>query len=180
MRHMTQKRPGPLHRCWTHLLDGEHRWGFTRLQADRFGVTRYRLVVYPPGISDEERRHLRIWRGAPVWGTALWVVLETLLAQPIGTWSTLAVSTATVTGLAVAALARAGANRTKVRAMTVVTMAGLVDAATIAARDELLATAMTLTTADRRLREGDMSPLEHEALWWEIYERLAPPTRVTR
>ena len=172
MHETTQIRPGRLHRWCDQLLDGENRWGFVRVQADRFGVTRYRLVVYPPGISDTERRRLRIWRGSPIWGAALWVVSEIFLQQWIGSWPALAMSTGTVLALAVVALAKTGDTRTQVRAMTVVTMAGHTDAATVAARDTLLRLAMTLTYADERFGEEGVSPLDHEALWWSVYEQL--------
>jgi hypothetical protein len=170
----TQKRPGRLHRCLALLLDGENSWGFVRIQADRFGVTRYHLVVYPPGLNDDERRRLRIWRGAAVWSVALWLLLEITLHRVIGAWTTLAVSTATAIVLVVTALAKVGDNRTRVRAIAVLTMAGHTDAETMAERDELLSRAMALATADQQLREERLSPLEHEALWWRIYEQLAP------
>ena len=171
-------RPGRLHRWCSQLLDGENRWGFVRIQIDRFGVTRYRLVVYPPGISDMERRALRIWRGAPIWGVALWLVAEIFLQQLTGPGSAFAISVGVAIALAAVALTKAGETRTKVRAMTVVTMPGLTDEATIAAREKLLAMAMTLTFADERVDEERMSPLDHEALWWRVYEQLAPTAAV--
>lgn len=167
-------RQGRLQRWCALVLDGENRWGFVRIQIDRFGVTRYRLVVYPPGITDLERRRLRIWRGAPIWGAALWVLAEIFLQQVASPWTALAISTGTVVALAAVAMSKAGETRTRVRAMSVVTMPGFTDAATHAAREELLAKAMTLTCADERVDEGSMSPLDHEALWWQIYEQLAP------
>jgi hypothetical protein len=80
--------------------------------------------------------------------------------------------------LAVVALAKTGDARTQVRATTVVTMAGHTDAATIVARDKLLELATTLTSADERFDGEGMSPLDHEALWWSVYEQLAPSTAV--
>ena len=62
--------------------------------------------------------------------------------------------------------------------MTVVTMPGLTDEATIAAREKLLAMAMTLTFADERVDEERMSPLDHEALWGRVFELLAPTAAV--
>jgi hypothetical protein len=174
MKEMTENRPGRLRSWSTRLLDGESRWGFVHIQIDRFGVTRYRLVVYPPGISDDERRRLRIWRGAPVWGAPLWFVAEVFLQQVTGPVSALAISTGTVTALVAFALVRADGMRTRVRAIGVVTMAGLKDEGTVAARDDLLAKAMMLTCADERVDEERMSPLDHEALWWQIYEQIAP------
>ncbi len=173
-------RPGRRRRWRDLLLDGENRWGYARIQVDRFGVTRYRLVVYPPGISDEERRRLRIWRGAPVWGGTLWVLSAIFLHDAMGPWLTFAVSTGSVLALAVVALAKTGENRTLVRSMGVVTMPGYTTAAMLAARDELLAKAMTLTTADRRLDEERISPIEHEVLWWQVYEELAAPSASVR
>jgi hypothetical protein len=179
MYETTQIRPGRLHRWCTELLDGENRWGFVHVQADRFGVTRYRLVVYPPGISHAERRRLRFWRGAPIWGAAVWIGLEIFLQQLTGPWSALAVSTGTVLALAVVALAKTDDTWTKVKAMTAVTMAGHPDTAMLAARDRLLRMAMTLTDAEERVDEGQMSPLDHEALWWSVYEQLGQPLAST-
>jgi hypothetical protein len=167
-------RPGLLPRWWSRLLDGGNRWGFARVQMDRFGVRRYLLVVYPPGISDTERRRLRMWRGAPIWGTALWVVSEIYLQQLSGAWEALAISSAMVISLVAAALFMAGDTRTKVRMVSVVTMPGQIDAATIAARDRLEALALKMLDADERVKAGRMSPLEHEALWWHVYDLLAP------
>jgi uncharacterized protein DUF6611 len=160
---------------WTsQLLDGENRWGFVRIQIDRFGVTRYRLTVYPPGISDVERRHLRTWRGLPIWGAALWVVMEVVLESLIGTWPALVIATGTVVVLGVRSLLRAGGRRHLVRTMTVVTMPGYTTAEMLAERDRLKVLAAMLIDGDERLNDERMSPLEHEALWWKVYEQLSP------
>jgi hypothetical protein len=130
-------RRGRVERWCARLLDGENRWGFVRIQIDRYGVTRYRLVVYPPGISDEERRRLRIWRGAPVWGAAMWVLAEICLQQLTGPWTALTISPGVVNAFAAVALARAGETSTRVRAMGVATMRGYSDAAATAALTNL-------------------------------------------
>ena len=54
---------GLLRRGWLRLIDGDRPWGSIDIKPDRFGVTRYRLVVYPPGISESERRRVRVARG---------------------------------------------------------------------------------------------------------------------
>jgi hypothetical protein len=56
----------------------------------------------------------------------------------------------------------------------VVTMAGHPDVATVTARGKLLAMADTLTDADDDLDGGAISPSQHEAIWWDVYDRLAP------
>ncbi len=153
---------------------GENRWGYVRIQIDRFGVTRYRLVVYPPGISDVQRRRLRLWRGAPIWAATLWVLSEIFTSAAVGPWTALATSTAGVFALAAVAMLNAGETRTMVRSMAVVRMPGFTELATMHSRDELLAMATTLTTADERLDQELMSALDHEALWWQVYDKLAP------
>ena len=35
-----------------------------------------------------------------------------------------------------------------------------------------------LTRADCLRETGEISPVEHEAIWWEVYDRLEVPTRV--
>ena len=39
--------------------------------------------------------------------------------------------------------------------------------------------AMTLSAADERVEEERMSPLDHEALWWQVYEKIDPAAAVT-
>ncbi len=170
----TQRRPGRIHRWCSRLLDGDSRWGFARIQIDRFGVTRYRLVVYPPGIDAAERRRLRIWRGSPIWGAALWVVAEICLQQLMGPWTALAISSASVILLGGVARTMVGETPTMVRTMGVMTMPGHTDAATIGARNKLQAMVATLYDADERVDAERMSPIEHEALWWQVYDQLAP------
>lgn len=173
MQHATTS-PGRLRRWGARILDGENRWGFVRIQVDRFGVTRYHLVVYPPGISLEERRWLRLWRGMPVWGTALWAVLEICLQRVTSAGTALAISSAVVIVTGGLARTLAGEAQRRVRAANVVTMAGHTDAATVTARGKLLAMAETLTDADDHLDRGRITPSQHEALWWDVYDRLAP------
>src|SRR4051812_16204261 len=124
MHEEKQNRPGLPARWGARLLDGENRWGYVRLQIDRFGVTRYRLVVYPPGISDVQRRRLRLWRGAAIWAAALWLLSEIFLQELVGAWTALAISTGGALALAFVAMANAGETRTMVRSMGAVTMPG--------------------------------------------------------
>ena len=65
--------PGILRRGWLRLVDGDSPWGSIIVCPERMGVIHYRLVIYPPGISETERRRLRVWRGWPMWGALLWI-----------------------------------------------------------------------------------------------------------
>src|SRR5690242_13702116 len=85
--------PGLLHRGWSRLLDGDRAWGSLEIHPDRFGLTRYRLVVFPPGINAAERRSVRVARGWPLWGAVVWVLCEVCLTQTTGPWTAVLMST---------------------------------------------------------------------------------------
>ena len=173
---MDDRRPGSglLRRGWLRLLDGDRPWGSIDIRPDRFGVTRYRLVVYPPGISEYERRLVRVARGWPLWGALVWVVCEIFFNNFTGPWTALAISTAAFLGSGVVAFAMAGAQRTRVRAIAAVVMAGYHNPASVAARDRLVELADTLMEADDRLASGQISALQHEMAWWQVYDRMSP------
>ena len=62
------------------MLDGARPWGSIDVLPDRFGMTRYQLVVFPPGISDDERRWIRLARTWLLWATLAWIVCEVWLS----------------------------------------------------------------------------------------------------
>ena len=53
-------------------------------------------------------------------------------------------------------------------------MAGHHDPISGAARDRLEALAETLIEADERLAGGHISPIQHEMVWWQVYEQMSP------
>jgi hypothetical protein len=168
-----------MRRWWSRLLDGEFRWGSVEVRPDRFGVTRYRLVVYPPGINQSQRRWVRVWRGSPLWGALLWIVLEIVLGQVLSPWPALAIASMAYILSGAIALILAGDVRTQVRSMGVMVMAGRSDAATIDARNKLEAAAAMLLQADERLAQGQISPTEHELTWWRAYDQMGPGRSAT-
>jgi hypothetical protein len=165
---------GLLRRGWLRLLDGDRPWGSIDVRPDRFGVTRYRLVVYPPGISESERRLVRAARGWPLWGALVWVICEIFLSDLTAPWTAFAVSMAAWLGSGFVAFAMAGAPRTRVRTMAAMVMAGHHDPISVAARDRLEELAATLIEADDRLTSGQISALQHEMVWWQVYDRMSP------
>ncbi len=164
---------GLLRRGWLRLLDGDRPWGSIDIRPDRFGVTRYRLVVYPPGISESERRWVRLARGWPPWGALVWVVCEIWLSHLTGPWTALAISTAIYVGLGLVAMVMAGTPRTRVRVIAAMVMAGHHDPWSAATRDKLETLAAVLIDADERLAHGEMSPAAHEMVWWRVYQQMA-------
>jgi hypothetical protein len=178
--HDTRTDPGLLRRGWRRALDGDCRWGSFDIRPDRFGVTRYRLVVFPPGISDAERRHVRIARGWPLWAAVVWVICEIWMSQMMGPWTALAISTAIYVGLGVFATMRAGDAHRQVRATGAVVMAGYHDPASRAARDQIVGLAGVLMEADELLARGAISATTHEMIWWRVYDRMAPVAAAVR
>jgi hypothetical protein len=169
---MDDGTPGPLRHGLRRLLDGDSPWGSFDIQPDRFGVTRYRLVVYPPGITESERRRVRVARGWPLWGSLVWIVCEILLGHTIAPWAAFAGSTAAFIGSGIAAIWTAGPPRSRVRTMAAMVMSGYHDPVSRAVRDRSEDLAGTLMEADERLAAGQMSPAEHEMVWWRVYDQM--------
>ncbi|HVQ52927.1 MAG TPA: DUF6611 family protein [Mycobacterium sp.] len=165
---------GLLRHGWLRLLDGDRPWGSIDIRPDRFGVTRYRLVVYPPGISESERRQVRVARGWPMWGALVWVTCEIFLINMTTPWIALAMSTAACLGSGLVAFAMAGPPRARVRTMGAMVMAGYRDPTSVTVRDSLEELAATLTNADDRLATGQISALQHEMVWWQVYDQMSP------
>ncbi len=163
---------GVLRRALLRLIGGDRPWGSIDIRPDRFGVTRYRLVVYPPGISESERRRIRAARGWPLWGALVWVICEIWLNQVTGPWTALAIATAAYLGLGMVAVAMAGPARTQVRTMVAMVMVGHYDPPSRVTRDKLEAHAALLIEADERLKQGQVSAAEHEMTWWRVYQQL--------
>ncbi len=162
---------------WRRVLDSGRTWGSLDVAPSRYGVTRHRLVVFPPGISPDERILLRLWRSWPVWGTVTWLTLETVLVNVVGPGSALAISSGVCLGGGAVAMALTGANRAKVHTLTVVRMAGVDDAMTAELCAELYRLAEELADADRRLADGELSVVGHEAVVWRVYDHLAAGLR---
>jgi hypothetical protein len=148
------------------------------IRADRFGVTRYRLVVYPPGISESERRRVRVARGWPLWGALVWVVCELWLTHVTGPWTALAISTVTYLGVGLTAVLAAGPLRGQVRTMGAAVMVGQYEPEAAAARDKLIGSAQWLIEADDALAKGRATAADHELVWWGVYNAMTPPHRV--
>lgn len=156
------------------LLDGAAQWGAVNVRAERFGITRYWLVVYPPGITAAERRRIRAWRGWPLWGAVLWVVSLVALAHLLGGWTPVLLSTAAYAAAGSVTYVRAGDLRAKVRAADVMIMPGSRDQQALTASATIRVLAATMIHADQQLRTGAITPTIHEAIWWRVYRSLAP------
>jgi hypothetical protein len=172
--HGTRTGSGLMRRGWQRVLDGDRRWGSIDIRPDRFGVTRYSLVVFPPGISDSERRRVRVARGWILWAALVWIFCEVWLNQLTGPWTALAASTAIYLGLGLVVTSMAGEPRRQVRTLGVTVMAGHHDPVTLAHRHKLEGLAGALLEADELLARGEISATTHEMTWWRVYQQMGP------
>lgn len=165
-------QPGLLQRLTHRVLDGARRWGSIEIRPTRFGVVEHRLVVYPPGISAADRRWIRVARGWPGWGLALWLICPIWLAPSMPTWAAVVVSAAITLAAGAGAAALAGDARTQVRTLMATTIAGHDDEVSRSTRERLRDLASALIDADDRLERDEITVVEHEAIWWQVYRRM--------
>lgn len=174
---MSNSRYRLLSCAWHQLLDGDRPWGSIDVRPDRFGVTRYRLVVYPPGISETERRRVRVSRGWPLWGAAVWIVAQIYLSNVLTPWVALALSISFTLTLGLVAAAMSGPLRAQVRTMSAAVMVGRPELGSIAEREQIQRLGVQLIRADESLAEGELTATEHESIWWNVYEEIGSDRR---
>lgn len=119
-----------------------------------------------------ERRMLRLWRGWPLWGAALWLGLQ--VGGELSGMPETALIAGSMIYIAVGALtfALAGETRMRVRTLCAVTMAGYRNDDADRRYAMLRVMARTLDHADLDLDEGRISASQHEARWWQVYDAL--------
>ena len=161
-------------RWWSLMLDGRRPWGSLDISPTRYGVTRYRLTVFPPGIDSAERRLLRAWRAWPTWGAVLWLLIQLALGSVASPATAFILSTTVYLGIGAVLFGRVASVRAQVRGVCVVRMAGFPDPQGAALYAELRSLAAALDDADTRLQQGGLSAAGHEAAWWQVYDRLRP------
>lgn len=153
------------------LVDGEHPWGSAATYPERYGVTRFRLTVYPPAIDAGARRRLRAWRAWPALGLAC-VLVAVPLATSIPWGVALAAALACyAAGFAVLASLSAPERRA-------VHELWAMDPGESATADELLAYSRArvlgdlLCAADEALAQGTLSAAGHARVWGHVYREL--------
>ncbi|WP_135457846.1 DUF6611 family protein [Mycobacterium sp. DL99] len=154
------------------LLDGSRAWGCVQVRPGRFGITYYRLVVYPPGLSAAERRLVRLARGWPLWGMFVWLLCQLWLGGQMSPWPAFGISTAVFLAAGAVVLGLAGSAFHGVRTLCATTMAGYDDPGSAAARERLVVLAAELLHADECLARGEITAVDHEMIWWRVYNRM--------
>ncbi|WP_147392034.1 DUF6611 family protein [Amnibacterium setariae] len=160
------------------LVAGPTAWGRLDVQPSRYGFTRYRLTVLPPGASTAERAWLAVWRSCPVLVAVLGFGLD-LVVLAAGADGVVAAAAGGALAVVVPALV---AVRTRRLRPLVRSRAGGVDdcagvprpVGDMAAIDRWWP---VLDAADRALERGDMTPVEHELVWTAAWQDLATRPR---
>lgn len=160
------------------LAEGPSVWGSFSAGAGRFGVCRYRLVVFPPGVNSMQRRRLRLWRGWPLWGPLLWLAVAVGLSTcgasgPVG----LAVATTVLVVSGVASRRAAGRLIAAVRTVDLTTIPGYDIPEGMPTPRSIADTVGELRSADGRLARGAITPVEHEVVWQRVYDSIPPRRR---
>ena len=139
----------------------------------RYGVRRYRLIVYPPGSSTADRQLARLWRGWPVTGAVLGLLAVMLLGNVAASPDTvLAYAVTGYVGIGALLFLRAGPARVHVRSMSAILMPKSADFRELRRYTKWQTLVRMLTRADDMLATGAISFVEHEGIWWEAYDSL--------
>jgi Family of unknown function (DUF6611) len=158
----------------TALIDGDFPWGAVISTPSRYGASQQRLIVYPPGLTKRERRWLRMWRGWAIWGGLLWFVSQVNLIQVVNLWHALAISTGLCLVSGLTAFVMTGETRSRVRTFDAYVVAGAGDPVQLSGQRKLRLLATTLTTAHAQHLRGELSAVDYERVWWQVYDAMAP------
>jgi len=145
------------------------RWGSLVGGPLRYGGRAYRLVVYPPGTDDRDRRLLSALEWWPKGGPPFAVVAFAILGDPAGV--------PTSVGLAVALflgpyLWLRHTVRRQRRDLAVVDADYLLEPATPEELDRcrrLVSMSSTLVDAERAFDRGELTPVDFQRIWGDVH-----------
>lgn len=153
-------------------LAGGRPWGRVDVDVLPYGVTRYRLVVYPPGITPGARLRVRAWRAWPLAGA---VVAATVALATAGV---LAPALAVAAGVSTCLAGFVVLGVTTLPERRLVRQVWAADPGDLAALDDVLGEARVrlladlLCAADEALAAGELTPAEHLAVWSCVYREV--------
>lgn len=121
----------------------------------------------------------RLWRGWPVTGAALGLLAIMLLGHAgVSPDKVLAIFVVAYVGIGALLFLRAGPLRVPVRSMSVNLLPSSADADERQGHTECRTLAAMLVRADHLLANGAISVVDHEAIWWDAYDRIEVIARV--
>jgi hypothetical protein len=174
-------QPGCVRESIRKLCEGEHPWGTVDVSPAGGGVwQRTNLTVYPPGTTGSERRALRFEHAWPIAGAVLSLLLLVAFASA---WP------APLAFTAIALLYASGFwmgrrltrhLRHRVRAVTTATVSVAGELQTFGDRELLRETLAELERIDALRRRGELTPVQYEAAWGGVFEKLPAPSTDAR
>jgi len=165
-------------RLWQLLLDGDTEWGTLAIRPQRWGATSYRIVMYPPGITAEQRRRVRLWRGCYAWGAALWLCATAVLSGFTTPWTAVVIASAITAAAGAVSGARAKDTRKLVRSAEVTVLSPDTDRAALARARLIVTIGAAMTKVDAMRNDGTLGLTQHELMWWHAYEQLDRNTAI--
>lgn len=156
-----------------HVVEGRRRWGLLRISAsDRWGWQQLRLSVFPPGTNSQERRALAFFRNWPLVGALMAVAIMMTLGV-IVTPAFAAVLASIVYGAGVV-VGFLGTRRVRprVRHVGAVVIRGERGVEQFGDAAFITETAAALTAMDDAFERGELSPVDYEREWTDIYESI--------
>ena len=161
--------PAAVRAGWRRLVDGAHSWGSFDATPGRYGLRRYRLVIFPPGITATDRRLLRLWRAWPLGGGAFALFAVMLVG---GGPTSVVVAAATYLTVGAVLFVLTTGTRIGVRSMALIFLTEELNPDDRRSYAEWEAIVGVLTRADHMLTTRAITRPQHEALWWQAYDRL--------
>jgi hypothetical protein len=160
---------GPLRWIVT-CLDRGAIWGSYEVQREPYGIVHYRLTVYPPGTDALTRRWIRLrdaWCGPGLVCAAGVVFVLILLLPPLAA-ATVAVYIAVWTVIS----RRVGGARRSTRRLYAMDFGEGATPDEVEHCAHVRQAASVLVDADRSLREGLITSMEHKIIWARIFEDI--------
>jgi hypothetical protein len=145
------------------------RWGSLGGGPVRFGGRHYRLVVYPPGTDDRERRLLRTAQWWPGAGALLAVTAFGILGDLFGLPVAFALATALYLGPLLALRHVVRRPRRDVSVVHAEYLWGPGTAADLARCRRVVSLSSTLTDAERALDRGALTPVDFQRIWGDVH-----------
>jgi hypothetical protein len=154
------------------------RWGSLVGGPVRLGGRHYRLVVYPPGTDERERRLLQTWRWWPGGGALLATTTLGVLSDPVGLPIALVLAVTLFLGPFLALRRILRRPRRDMAVVHAEYLYGPSAAADLARCRRLVSLGSTLIDAEQALDRGELTPVGFQLVWGDVHSQaLAPETR---
>lgn len=158
-----------------HVVEGRRRWGVLRISAsDRWGWQQLRLSIFPPGTNSQERRALAFFRNWPLVGAlAAVAIMMTLGALVTPAFAAVLACVLYGAGVIVGFVVTRSV-RPRIRHVGAVIIRGERGVEHFGDASFITQTAAALTAMDDAFEHGELSAVDYEREWTDIYESILP------